>query len=124
MTDIERLRKLLNLTQETFASKLGVSSRTIQNWEAGKVIPKSKLTLLREMAAKFPNEAFSLFEVSDSPGAGYGNEVGISSEDLKRVLDEISNLRKDYMAELSRKDSQIDRLLTLLENKTSNKSEK
>lgn len=117
MTDIEKLRGLLDLTQESFASRLGVSARTIQNWEAGKVVPKSKLTILREMAAKFPHESFSLFEASDSPGAGYGNDIGISSEDLKRVLDEISSQRKDYMAELERKDSQIDRLLNLLEAK-------
>lgn len=117
MTDIEKLRNLLDLTQEAFAAKLGVSARTIQNWEAGKVVPKSKITILSQMAAKFPNESFSMFEATDSPGAGYGNEVGISSEDLKRVLDEISSQREDFMAELERKDSQIDRLLSLLEGK-------
>lgn len=117
MTDIEKLRELLDMTQETFAEKLGVSARTIQNWEAGKVVPKSKFSVLRQMAAKFPHESFSLFEATGSPGAGYGNDVGISSADLKRVLDEISEQRKDYIAALERKDSQIDRLISLLESK-------
>jgi len=118
MTDIEKLRECLHLTQEALASKLGVSTRTIQNWEAGKVVPQSKLTQLREIAANFPNERFTLFEVTGSPGAGYGNEIqGISSEDLKRVLDEISSMRRDYMNEIERKDVQIERLISLLEKK-------
>lgn len=43
---IEKLRRKLQLTQEELAEKLGVSTRTIQNWEAGKVIPKTKHTIL------------------------------------------------------------------------------
>lgn len=118
MSDIEKLRNLLDMTQETLATRLGVSTRTIQNWESGKVIPKSKLTVLRELAAKFPKESFSLFEATDSPGAGVGNEMsGISSTDLKRILDEMDAQRKDYVAQLERKDRQIERLLSLLEQK-------
>lgn len=115
MGDIERLRSLLDLTQEELAKKLGVSARTIQNWEAGRTIPQTKLSILQELSKKFPSEKFSIFEASGSPGAGFGNEVGISSEDLKRVLDEISGQRQDYMAVIARRDSQIDRLLSLLE---------
>lgn len=118
MSDIEKLRNLLDLTQEAFASRLGVSSRTIQNWEKGKVIPKSKLTVLKELAAKFPKESFSLFEATDSPNAGIGNELsGISSTDLKRILDEIDSQRKDYIAQLERKDRQIEELISLLKTK-------
>lgn len=118
MSDVEKLRNLLDLTQEAFASRLGVSSRTIQNWEKGKVIPKSKLTVLKELAAKFPKESFSLFEATDSPNAGIGNELsGISSTDLKRILDEIDSQRKDYIAQLERKDRQIEELISLLKTK-------
>lgn len=118
MTDIERLRNLLGITQELFASKIGVSPRTVQNWEAGKKVPKSKLPVLSEIASKFPEETFTLFEVVRSPGAGIGNKLkGISSEDLKIILNEMDKQRKDYMSEINRKNSQIERLLSLLERK-------
>ncbi len=86
MTDIEKLRKLLNLTQETFASKLGVSARTIQNWEAGKVIPKSKLAILHKIASKYPNESFPLFNTSDNLSGKFRNEIeDISAEDAAMI---------------------------------------
>ena len=37
--DIAQERKALNLTQKSFASILGVSSRTVEAWEAGKSNP-------------------------------------------------------------------------------------
>lgn len=118
MSDIERLRNLLNLTQEAFAAKLGVSARTIQNWESGKIIPKSKIPVLKELAARFPNEPFTIFEATDSPGAGMGNEVsGITSVDLKRILDEMGAQRKDYVNQLERRDRQIESLIEILKSK-------
>ena len=44
------------LTQEEAASQMGVAPRTLQNWEAGKVIPRAKhqrriLEWLEEQAA-------------------------------------------------------------------------
>lgn len=50
MIDIKLLRERLNLSQETLAAKLGVSPRTVQNWEAGKVIPKSKQASIEALA--------------------------------------------------------------------------
>lgn len=118
MSDIKKLRELLNLSQEQFAQSIGTTSRTIQNWEAGKVVPKSKLEILRKLAAQFPDETFTMFEASDSPGAGLLNDVrGISSQDLKYILNEINSQRKDYMNELHKRNEQIDRLLSLLEKK-------
>lgn len=118
MSEIKKLRELLNLSQDQFAQCLGTTSRTIQNWEAGKVIPKSKLEILRKLATRFPNETFTMFEASDSPGAGLLNDVkGISSQDLKNILGEINSQRKDYMKELDKRNEQIDRLLALLEKR-------
>jgi DNA-binding transcriptional regulator YiaG len=46
---IQRLQRLLNLTQGQLAEIFGVSVLTIHNWHAGKVIPKHdcQQTLLR-----------------------------------------------------------------------------
>lgn len=49
---IKRLRLKLGLTQEKFASKLGVTFVTVNRWEAGKAMPSSlalrQLTELRK----------------------------------------------------------------------------
>lgn len=108
MSDIKKLRELLKLTQAEFAEKLDTSERTIQNWESGKVVPtKPKLRILKQMAAEFPDTTFAMFEAVDSPNAGYGN--GISSADLKRILDGIDAQRKDLLAEIREKDKEIAR---------------
>ena len=43
---IEEIRNKYNLTQENLAKTLGVSTRTIQNWEAGGKIPNTKHEIL------------------------------------------------------------------------------
>lgn len=45
--DIKSIRQRYGISQAKFASMLGVASRTVQNWEEGKVIPQSKHELLR-----------------------------------------------------------------------------
>ncbi len=51
--DITELRKILGLSQKKLAERLGVHTRTIQNWEAGGEIPQSKRALL---CALMPNQ--------------------------------------------------------------------
>lgn len=50
MLNIKQLRKELKLSQESLAKKLGVTSRTVQNWEAGKEIPSSSMSALEDLA--------------------------------------------------------------------------
>lgn len=47
--DIKNIRTRLNISQEDLAKKLGISTRTVQNWESGRVIPKSKHAILRNI---------------------------------------------------------------------------
>ncbi len=37
--NVQRIRKKLNMTQDTFANQFGVSVRTIQEWEQGRRVP-------------------------------------------------------------------------------------
>ena len=40
--DVERLRATLGLTPAQLASAAGISERTVQNWEAGRVSPQAE----------------------------------------------------------------------------------
>ena len=40
--NIKEIREKLGVSQETLAEMVGVHPRTIQNWESGTKIPKSK----------------------------------------------------------------------------------
>lgn len=81
MTDIKAIRDKLNYSQDELAALLGVSTRTIQNWEAGKVIPKSKLPMLRQLEA---NATYK--EEDDSTDAKIGFETGVPYFDEDFVL--------------------------------------
>lgn len=50
--DIKELRTNLGLTQKQFAEMVGVSVNTIQNWESGGTIPKSKHPILQSLTTK------------------------------------------------------------------------
>ncbi|MEH2300390.1 helix-turn-helix domain-containing protein [Nostoc sp.] len=50
---IRELRQQLNLSQEKFAAKLGVSLRTVNRWENGSTVPSQMgLKLIEEMLQK------------------------------------------------------------------------
>ena len=47
--DVKNIRKKLKISQSELAKLLGVSLRTIQNWEAGEKIPSTKHEMLRNL---------------------------------------------------------------------------
>lgn len=92
--DVKELRSSLGLSQEQFAKKIGVSVRTVANWEAGKVIPASKMELLQGLQ---PNMSQTVTQTGDNAQnvQGNGNQVlplG-SLEVLNKALDEIAEQR-------------------------------
>ncbi len=52
--DIKRIREGYNLTQNQFAAMLGISVRTLQNWEQGRRVPEGPARVLLQVAAKHP----------------------------------------------------------------------
>lgn len=55
--DIQEIRRRLNLSQPAFASLMGVSFRTLQEWEQGRRSPSGPACSLLRIAQKHP-EAF------------------------------------------------------------------
>lgn len=52
--DVTRLRTRLGLSQHSFASLLGISENTLQNWEQGRRRPAGAAKVLLKVAAKHP----------------------------------------------------------------------
>jgi DNA-binding transcriptional regulator YiaG len=50
--DIKRIRTGYNLTQEQFAAMLGISVRTLRNWEQGWRVPEGPAMVLLRVADK------------------------------------------------------------------------
>jgi putative transcriptional regulator len=52
--DVKATRRQLNMSQEEFASMIGVSARTLQNWEQGRRSPEGPARALLRVAARNP----------------------------------------------------------------------
>jgi putative transcriptional regulator len=52
--DIKHIREKHNLTQEQFAVMLGISVRTLRNWEQGRRVPEGPAMVLLRVADKNP----------------------------------------------------------------------
>lgn len=53
--DIKRIRECYKLTQEQFAAMLGISVRTLRNWEQGRRVPEGPAMVLLRVADKHPD---------------------------------------------------------------------
>jgi len=52
--DIKKIRRLLHISQSEFAFMIGVSPRTLQNWEQGRRKPEGPAKALLRVASKNP----------------------------------------------------------------------
>ena len=56
--NIKNLRKKLNVSQEEFALLIGVSSKTLRNWEKGRRNPEGPAQALLRVVEKHPDAVF------------------------------------------------------------------
>lgn len=52
--DVASLRRFIGLTQEQFATALGISVHTLRNWEQGRRTPEGPALALLRIAARHP----------------------------------------------------------------------
>lgn len=89
---IKELRESIGKTQTELAEMIGVSLRTIQNYESGGIIPKSKYAILRKLQNVDENE-LELFENK--------SQSKIYIEEISKLKKEIDDL-KDHLADKDR----------------------
>jgi len=53
--DVREIRQRLGLSQRQFAVLLGISVRTLQNWEQGRRRPRGAAWMLLQIAARHPD---------------------------------------------------------------------
>ena len=119
--ETKELREKFGLSQERFAKLLGVTARTVQNWEAGGTIPQSKQEILHEMSLN--PQLYIGGEQQNVNGANttttnnhttnnYGECDGCTDNGIvDKLIDEIAEQRKL----VAKSQEQIDRLLVIIE---------
>lgn len=117
--ETKELREKFGLSQERFAKLLGVTARTVQNWEAGGTIPQSKQEILHEMSLN--PQLYIGGEQQNINGTNttnnhttnnYGECDGYPDNGIvDKLIDEIAEQRKL----VAKSQEQIDRLLGIIE---------
>lgn len=54
-SDVATIREAYGLSQTKFAALLGISVRTLQNWEQGRRMPRGPARVLLRVAARHPD---------------------------------------------------------------------
>ena len=60
--DIKSIRHGFGLTQAQFAALLGISVRTLRNWEQGRRVPEGPARVLLQVAAKHPEAVLDIVQ--------------------------------------------------------------
>jgi len=58
--DVKRIREQYRLSQTEFAALLGISVRSVQNWEQGRRTPHGSARILLQVAAKHPQAVWDV----------------------------------------------------------------
>jgi transcriptional regulator with XRE-family HTH domain len=93
--EIKKRRKELGLNQSELAQKLGVSTKTISNYENGEVIPISKKALLHEILSNNTSKSEDVLYENDVKNSTGFDEKIIQIEERIREREEICLLLFD-----------------------------
>lgn len=62
--DVKQIREQYDLSQSEFAALLGVSIKTLQNWEQGRRTPHGTARVLLQVAARHPDAVWDVVSPS------------------------------------------------------------
>ena len=113
--DIKKIREKLGMSQEQLAEMVGVHPRTVQNWESGSTIPKSKHAILRDLVIKPQRYAGGGEQTNVNGNNINGNNVTVTPGDSMDKILEILSMKE---ASLAKAQEHIDKLLEIIGNLT------
>lgn len=67
--DVQQIRANYQLSQSEFATLLGISRATLQNWEQGRRIPQGPARVLLQVASKHPDAVWDVVHPKKSQPA-------------------------------------------------------
>lgn len=65
--DVKRIRSNYKLSQTEFAALMGISVKTLRNWEQGRRVPEGAARVLLQVAAKHPEAIWDVVKISSRP---------------------------------------------------------
>lgn len=66
--DVKKIRERYELSQTEFAALLGISVKTLRNWEQGRRSPRGAARVLLQVAAKHPEAVWDVVRPSIQRG--------------------------------------------------------
>lgn len=108
--EVKEIREKMGLSQERFAKLLGVTARTVQNWEAGGVIPQPKQEILHEMSIR-PQLYFGGEQQNVNGNNIAGGNVTVHQTDTDKLFELLASKE----AALAKAQEHIGRLLSIIE---------
>jgi putative transcriptional regulator len=64
--DVKKIRNNFKLTQAEFAAMLGISVKTLRNWEQGRRAPEGAARVLLQVAAKHPEAIWDVVKLKST----------------------------------------------------------
>ncbi|MFZ5879518.1 MAG: NadS family protein [Chloroflexota bacterium] len=61
--DVKKIRASYQLSQTEFATLMGISVKTLRNWEQGRRIPEGAARVLLQVAAKYPEVIWDIVKI-------------------------------------------------------------
>lgn len=90
---LKYLRKMNGMTQKELAEELGLTLRTIQNYELGASLPRSKATVARiseffdvPVSSLFEADDFYVLEAKKKSGKEAGSEMRVLLSDMSALF--------------------------------------
>ena len=114
--DIKELRRTLGISQKELAQKLGVSTRTIANYEAGGVIPVNKRFLFICLLSNTNSINIKGDSNITNTGNTGANVIISSSEELLTLKKRIKQLEEEN-EQLKKDKAILQEFVTFLQNK-------